>query len=377
MSVLVRKLGKLPDPRIHRRRRHLLRDIVTITVCGVLAGCENFVEIERFARAKQKLFRRFLALPGGIPSHDTFQRVFARLCPEALQACLLEWLAELRAARADEAPTAPEPDVIAIDGKTLRRTFDRANGRTALHLVSAWATTHRVTLGQVAVEEKSNEITAIPKLLELIDVSGAVVTIDAAGCQREIAEKIRDRDGDYVLALKGNQETTLDAVQQAFEEALEDESTLGRGQKHATKERGHGRSEERVYYSIPVPQAVRAKGWRDVHSVGLVHSTRRIGDRETDEVRYYLSSLPPGARSLAHAVRAHWGIENTLHWTLDVAFHEDACRLHTGHGAENLAMLNRFALSRLKADTTLKVGVACKRKTAGWDDSYLVQLLIT
>ncbi len=356
------------DPRVNRRRRHLLVDLVVIAVCGVLSGCDSFVEIERYGRQKLDFFRGFLELPHGIPSHDTFGRVFARLKPEAFQECLWGWLESFRESAAG--------DVIAIDGKTLRHTFDTAAEKTALHSVSAWSTKDRLTLGQVAVAAKSNEITAIPQLLKLLNLSGATVTIDAMGCQKDIAAGIREEQADYVLALKGNHEHLHAAVQELFTEHLESGlAEHGPGYVHRV-EQGHGRHEERHVYALPAPSTLPGHAdWKDLRSVVMVISHRTLRDRETDNVRFYLSSHLPRARKLSTAIRSHWGIENTQHWTLDVAFREDERRNRKEHSPENLAVLNRFALSLLQQDKTTKVGIKCKRNMCGWNDNYLLQIL--
>lgn len=372
MAQLVKRFQPLleHDPRVRRRRRHQLLDIVVVAVCGVLSHCESFVDIERYGKKKLDFFRRFLELPNGIPSHDTFSRVFARLRPEAFQECLLAWLKDVR--------TDDGPDIIPIDGKTLRHTFDKANAKSALHSVSAWSSRHRMTLGQVAVAAKSNEITAIPALLKLIDIEGAIVTIDAAGCQKEIARQIVEQQGDYVLALKGNHEHLFADVQQAFAEHLNDETAeQGPGfYRHIEKKKTHGRQEERSCYAMPAPKSLRGFGdWKGLLTLVMVVGVRTVAGVETSDVRYFLSSLPAQARLLARAIRTHWSIENSLHWVLDIAFREDECRVRKDHGPENLALLNRLALSLLKQDQQNKVGIACKRKMCGWDDDYLFAIL--
>jgi predicted transposase YbfD/YdcC len=372
-SPLVEALAGVPDPRRQcQNLRHPLVDVLVIGFCGVLCGCEDFVEIETFGRNKEGFFRRFLELPEGIPSHDTFRRVFQAVCPEALQRCLLQWLRGARQA----APAAGE--VIALDGKTLRRTFDRARGLGALHLVSAWATANGLTLGQVAVGAKSNEVTAIPQLIELLDLKDCVVTIDAAGCQKDIAAQIVAKEADYVLALKENHPTLYGQVSDYFLDQLEKEGPGRHLRHHREVEEGHGRSETRETFVAPAPPEVVASGaWVGLATVVLV--IRRCIDRATgkgsEEVRYFLSSLPAKVKRLARAVRQHWGIENGLHWVLDVAFNEDRMRQRDRNGIENLALLNRLAVSLLRQDKTIKAGIKCKRKAAGWNDDYLLHLL--
>lgn len=373
-SRLVTALQGMADPRRQcKNLRHRLVDVLVIGFCAVLCGCDDFVEIEEFGKAKEDFFRRVLELPNGIPSHDTFRRVFQAICPQALQACLIGWLHAGRKAAGDE------QEVVAIDGKTLRRTFDLAKGVPALHLVSAWATRNGLTLGQVATDAKSNEITAIPKLLELLDLEDCVVTIDAAGCQKEIAEKIIAKDGDYVLALKGNQPTMHEQVADYFLEQLEADRP-GRGVRHHRHvEQGHGRTETRETYVAPVPKGLYgAAAWMGLCSIVMViresvdHTTQKV----TGDVRYFLSSLKPTAKRLAGIVRSHWGIENSLHWVLDIAFNEDRLRTKDRNAINNLALLNRLAVSLLRQDQTVKAGVKCKRKKAGWDDEYLLHLLL-
>jgi predicted transposase YbfD/YdcC len=374
-SPLVAALAAVPDPRRQcKNLHHPLVDVLVMGFCGVLCGCEDFVELETFGRSKEAFFRRFLELPEGIPSHDTFRRVFQAVCPQALQRCLIQWLQGVRQAT----PTTPAGEVVAIDGKTLRRTFDRARGLGALHLVSAWATTNGLTLGQVAVDAKSNEITAIPQLIELLDLKDCVVTIDAAGCQKDIAAHLVAKEADYVLALKENQPLLHARVADYFLEQLEKEGSARKLRHQRTVAEGHGRTETRETFAAPATTEMVASGaWPGLATVVLV--IRRCLDHATgktsDEVRYFISSLPAKVRRLAGAIRRHWGIENGLHWVLDVAFNEDRMRQRDRNGIENLALLNRLAVSVLRQDKTVKAGVKCKRKTAGWDDDYLLHLL--
>jgi predicted transposase YbfD/YdcC len=370
-SNLVEAMQAVPDPRRQcQNLRHRLVDVLVLGFCGVLCGCDDFVEVEAFGRSKEDFFRRFLELPHGIPSHDTFRRVFQAVCPAALQRCLIQWLKGVGPAAAGE--------VIAIDGKTLRRTFDRAQGLGALHLVSAWATASGLTLGQVAVDAKSNEITAIPRLIELLDLKGCVVTIDAAGCQKDIAGQIVAQDADYVLALKENQPTLHEQVSDYFLKQLEEENPDGKLRRHRQVEKGHGRTETREAFVAPATEEMVAPGtWAALATVVMVirHCVDHATGKASDEVRYFISSLPAKVKRLAGAVRAHWGIENGLHWVLDIAFNEDRMRQRDRNGIENLALLNRLAVSLLRQDKTVKAGVKCKRKTAGWNDTYLLKLL--
>jgi predicted transposase YbfD/YdcC len=375
-SQLVESLAAVPDPRRQcKNLRHALVDVLVIGFCGVLSGCDDFVEIEEFGRSKEAFFRRFLDLANGIPSHDTFRRVFQAVCPLALQTCLIAWLTELRQSAK---PATASDAIIAIDGKTLRRTGDAAKGLGALHLVSAWATANGITLGQVAVDGKSNEITAIPPLLELLDLQDCVVTIDAAGCQKEIVESIVEKGGAYVVALKGNQPTLYEQVTDYFAQQLEEEHADGTVRHHRQVETSHGRTETRDTFVAPVPPEVEAaEAWLGLATIVMVirHCLDRVSGQETLEVRYFISSLPAKVKRLAAAVRQHWGIENSLHWVLDVAFNEDRMRQRNRQAIDNLALLNRLAVSVLRQDQTVKAGVKCKRKRAGWDDDYLLHLL--
>jgi predicted transposase YbfD/YdcC len=361
--------ANLADPRVDRTKRHALLDIIILAVCATLGNADGWVDMECFANAKIDFFRTFLELPNGIPSHDTFGRVFARLDPAALIACIHQWL--------DALSTTVAGEVVAIDGKTLRGSFDTATGKNPLHLVSAWACQARLTLGQVAVEAKSNEITAIPVLLELLDLKDCIVTIDAMGCQTEIAAAIRDRDADYVLAVKDNQPSLHETIHQAFMAHAEEDFTDPDLRRLKTVERGHGRDEIREYYIAPAPKALQTT-WKDARSIGMVcrSRTRVVTGDETDEVVYYVSSLSPKVKQFAQAVRGHWGIENRLHWCLDVIFAEDKSRVRKDHSPLNLSMIRRLALAILRKDTSLKNSLRGKRLRAGWNEEVLRQLLI-
>jgi predicted transposase YbfD/YdcC len=374
-SALVEALREVPDPRRQcKNLRHRLVDVLAINFCAVLCGCEDFVEVEQFATAKESFLRRFLELPNGVPSHDTFRRVLQAVCPKALQGCLIGWLAALR-----QRTGAGQP-VIAIDGKAMRGTADPARGAGPLHLVSAWATANGLTLGQVAADAKSNEITAIPRLLELLELKGSVVTIDAAGCQKAIAAQLIAKGADYVLALKGNQQALHSQVVDYFVRQTGADRP-GRGvRQHRVAEQGHGRSESREVWVAPAPASLAGAGaWAALATIGLVirTSTDHATGKTTDEVRYFISSLPARVRRLANVVRQHWQIENGLHWVLDVAFGEDRRRLRDRTAAENVALLNRLAVSLLRQDQSVKAGVKCKRKTAGWNEDYLLHVLQT
>jgi predicted transposase YbfD/YdcC len=358
----------LEDPRIDRTRRHDLMDILVIAICAVICGAEGWVDIAAYGVAKRDWLKTFLALPNGIPSHDTFRRVFCLLDPAAFVACFQRWIDALSAGLGLKR--------VAIDGKTARRSFDRASGKAALHLVSAWATEQHLVLGQVAVDAKSNEITAIPRLLELLDVSGAIVTIDAMGCQKEIAAKIREGGGDYVLAVKDNQPHLLDDLRQCFAEALGTAFAGPKRSYHKEVYDGHGRVETHHVYTILEPEGIRDEAlWKDLKAITLIHSERQEAGKEaTEELRYYIGSKAAPAAAYAGYVRGHWGIENGLHWVLDVSFDEDRCRMRTDHSGENMALLRRLAVSLLKQHSG-KGSVRGKRKQSGWNDQFLAEVL--
>lgn len=367
--VLVEQLQTIADPRRQcANLKHPLVDIILVGFCGVLGGCEDFVEIAEWAKGNDTFFRSFLELPHGIPSHDTFNRVFALLKPETLQAVLLPWLLERRGLPGDW---------IHMDGKTLRRTRCQSQQLKALHVVSAWAGQTGLTLGQVAVEAKSNEITAMPELLKLLDLHEKIVTTDAMGCQKEIAQTIVEGEGDYILAVKDNQPTLHAELQAAFVEAPPPK--LRSSRRATTFEKGHGRYEQRTVQALPAREylsAAQCALWAGVLSLVMV--TRMVWEQTTGaqsmEVRYFLSSLPPNARHIGSTIRGHWSIENGLHWVLDVVFREDARRVYDRTTAENVAFLNRLALSLLRGDPG-KNSLKVKRKQAGWSTSYLAQLL--
>ncbi len=366
---LAHHFAGLTDPRIDRSKLHDLLDIVAIAICAVTAGAETWDDIEDFGQAKHDWLSTFLALPNGIPSHDTFRRLFERLDPDQFQRCFLRWIEALH--------EATERQVIAIDGKALRRSFDRAKGKSALPMVHAWATANHLLLGQGAVDEKSNEITAIPKLLKVLEVTGAIITIDAMGCQKEIARAIRRRKADYVLALKANHEHLYEQVVAFFEGARARNKMKGDEIRyHRAWSEGHGRTEcRRCWATSDLSWLEGREEWKDLKSVVMIEAERFIGESLSVETRYYLSSLPNDAKLLNEAVRPHWAVENSLHWVLDVTFHEDSSRIRKENAPENFGLLRRLALCLLKKETTSKRSIKGKRLRASWDDGYLLRVL--
>jgi len=366
-AQITKHFASLTDPR-RRKVTYPLINIVTIALCAVIAGADDFVTIAAWGRQKRAWLARFLDLSNGIPSHDRFNAVFKAIKPGEFERCLLSWITSLHDVTAGQ--------VVAIDGKTLRQSFDKAAGKSAIHMVSAWATANHISLGQVIVEEKSNEITAIPKLLELVEISGASVTIDAMGCQTEIAAKIVERKGDYVLAVKGNQPSLHSGVVEFFLDHLDDDFARVKVSRHETTEHGHGRDEHRTYYVCDVPEGLpdRAR-WKGLKRIGMAISDTVRGGKACDEVRYYILSKRMSARRFGATVRGHWGIENSLHWQLDVSFGEDRSRVRKGHADANLSLVRRTALSLLRNERSQKVGVKTKRLTAAWNDDYLEQVL--
>jgi predicted transposase YbfD/YdcC len=371
----------LADPRSHINRKHLLGDLIVICVCGVLSGCDGPIAIGEWAKSKATWLKEHLELPHGIPSHDTIGRLLMALKPAAFQACFASWIAaivEFRESRLRE--EADDPSLrkhrhLAIDGKTLRGSHDRRKGLGALHLVSVWAVDCGVSLGQLATAEKSNEITAIPELLDQVQLKNSIVTIDAAGCQKEIAAKIVEGRGEYCLALKGNQGNLHAAVSGWIEEQMGTDFADCRVETFECREKKHGREDHYTYYQFEAPKDLPGcEQWKKLKTVGVaIRSSRRAG-QTTDDVRYYINSLPLNVKLFAKSVRGHWGIENSLHWCLDVTFREDECRVRERNMTDNLAWLKRFAISLLK-QVEDKLSVAMRRRFCGWNENYLAQVL--
>lgn len=368
-SIFLECFGQLEDPRMNRRKQHNLLDIVAITVCAVIAGADGWVDVEIFGKAKQAWLRTFLKLPNGIPSHDTFGRVFSLLDPVEFQEAFQMWVCAIQ----DRVK-----GIVAIDGKTARRSHDRAKGKKAIHLVSAWACENELALGQVKVDNKSNEITAIPELLSMLDIQGCLVTIDAMGCQRSIAKAIVDKNADYLLAVKGNQETLLEDVEQEFKHAQADGFAHMDHLYFETLEKNHGRIEKRQYWlTHDIEGLGTIERWPKLHAMAMCRATRTVKEQTSIEDRYFITSTKhKDVKKIAIAIRNHWGIENKLHWVLDVAFQEDQSRIRTGYAAENMATIRKIALNVLKNNKSKKGGVKAKRLQAGWNNEYLKEILL-
>ncbi len=369
--TLQKHFATLQDPRVERTKHHQLLAIITIALCAVMCGADTWVDIEEFGHAKRAWLETFLELPNGIPSHDTFGRVFARLDPEQFQACFLSWVQAINTVL----PAKP----IAIDGKTARRSRDRATGKAAIQMVSAWASETHLVLAQRHVKQHSNEQTALPFLLKQLDLAGCIVSIDAMGCLPKIAQQIKEQDGEYVLALKDNQGTLYQDVVDLFTDA----ETTGFAEwvqdTHQSVDKGHGRLEHRQYWTIADPTCIAylnaKQTWMGLRSIGMVEAQRRIGEQVSTERRYYIMSLAGDARAFGAAVRSHWSVENGLHWVLDMAFQEDASRMRKDHSQQNFVVLRHMALNLLKQEPTATCGIKARRLKAGWSEDYLRQVL--
>ena len=376
-ASIERHFGTLDDPRQAMNQDHLFLDILVIAICAIIAGADDWEAVADFGRAKAAWFKQFLTLANGIPSHDTFWRVFRQLDPAQFQACFLGWIQAVNC--------VTQQEVVAIDGKKLRRSHDKGAGRNAIHMVSAWASSAGLTLGQRKVDEKSNEITAIPALLEVLDLAGCIVTIDAMAPsghpQTEIAQAIVDKEADYLLALKANQGTLHEDVALLFDDLTQSNFTAYDYDHAKTVDKDHGRIEVRQAWTISDPALLRAlrttDRWPLLRTLVKIQAERYVGEQHSLETRYFISSLSAPAAQLLAAARTHWGIENGCHWVLDIAFREDECRLRKDHGAHNFAILRHIALNCLKQERSAKVGVKNKRLRAGWDNDYLLSVLST
>ena len=360
--TLVEHFSTVVDPRIDRAKRHILIDVIVVAIVGTICGADGWEDIEMIANEKEDWLRSFLQLPNGIPSHDTIARTFARISPQGFNECFVAWTNDVADLTAGE--------VVAIDGKTLRRSFDRAADKAAIHMVSAWAVGNGMVLGQLKVNEKTNEITAIPKLLDLLSIAGCIVTIDAMGCQKAIAAKVLEKKADYVFGLKANQNDALDAVKLYF-----DTTSPAQDSSHQTTDGGHGRIEVRDYRVASALLVPELSEWPGCKAIIEVTAQREQSGKTSCETRYYLSSLSPDARNLAHAIRSHWGIENSLHWVLDVEFDEDRNRVRKDFAPENLAVLRHVAINLLRKEKTFRGGAGKKRLKCCLSNLYLARVL--
>jgi len=353
---------------MEKKTSHKLIDIITITICAVISGANGWTEVEEYGNAKYDWLKTFLELPHGIPSHDTFGRFFSLLATDELEKCFLRWIQSV--AEAVEGN-------IAIDGKQLRRSYDRASNKAPIHLVSAWASSMRVTLCQIKTEEKSNEITAIPELLKMLELKGCIVTIDAMGCQKAIAEQIIEQKGDYVLALKANQGNLYQEIMDYFQNALETNFAGLLWDYYETQDKNHGRVEIRRHWTMTSLEPLRdvVQGWKNLNLIGMVESERHVGESVSIEHKFYISSFNCKAERFSQVVRNHWGIENSVHWILDMAFREDESRIRIGNAAENLSILRHLALNLITQEKSTTLGTQVKRMKAAWDNNYLLKLL--
>ena len=370
-ASIQKNFASLEDPRILLKTAHKLIDIIIIAICAVICGADTWAQIEEFGKTRVEWFESFLELPNGIPSHDTFGRIFSLISAKLFQACFQQWINEVFQITAGQ--------VIPIDEKTARRSHNKRSNKAAIHMVHAWAATNGLLLGQVKTEEKSNEITAIPELLKLLEIKGCIVTIDAMGTQRNIAEEIIEKEADYILAVKGNQPTLKKSIKNTFEAALENNFDNMEHSEHQTIEKNHGREKVHTCYVLPILYLLSSeefkKKWKGLKSIVLIISERTIDEKKTIEHRFYISSLRPNAKKILSAIRQHWSVENSLHWSLDVAFKEDQSRVRIGEASENFSLLRKIALMCLKQETSLKGGIQTKRLRSGWDLQYLLKVL--
>jgi len=368
---LIDCFSKIDDPRIERSKRHQLIDIFVIAICAVICGAKGWEDMETFGKAKYEWLKTFLELPNGIPGDDTYRRIFARISSNEFRNSFFEWIESIS--------KITDGDIVPIDGKTLRHSDDKAIGKNAIHMVSAWSTQNQMVLGQIKTEDKSNEIKAIPKLLNLLDIAGCIVTIDAMGCQKDITKKIIEKRADYVIALKGNQGSLLEDVSLFLDAAKNNKFADIEHDFYQTTEKGHGRIETRKYWITNQINWLneRHPTWTNLKAIGLVESTRKIGNKISTELRYYIASINPNAKIFAKAVRNHWGIENSLHWVLDIAFREDECSIRTDNAPQNFAVLRHIALNLLKNEISFKRGLRAKGFRASMDNKYLDKILFS
>lgn len=361
--------SNLEDPRIDRKKLHPIEEILLVTLCGVICGCEGWEDLEEFGKTKLDFFRRYLPFEHSAPSDDTYRRFFRAIDPQQFKSCFISWVRTFQNLN---------PDIVSIDGKTLRHSYDKANDKPAIHMVSAFASNARMVLGQEKVSDKSNEITAIPKLLELLDIKGAIVTIDAMGCQKKIAEKIIDKKADYVFGLKGNHGTLKEDVELFFQHHKKTDFKKIKHDFCFDVDKGHGRFETRkCWVTEDIDWLDGRHEWKGLNSIIMLESTREIGEKLTGETRYYLSSLKPNAVKINHAIREHWGIENGLHWVLDVTFREDDSRIRSGNAPENLAIIRHAVINMLQPHRSKKMTIKRLRKTAAWDNKVLASIVET
>ena len=351
-----------------KNRRHKLIDILTIAICGVICNADNFRQIVEFGKAKFEWLNTFLDLPHGIPSDDTFERVFARIDPDEFKNSFVKWVQAISQLTLGE--------VVAIDGKVLRRSHDKSNLKSAIHIVSAWASGNGLVLGQRKIDDKSNEITAIPKLLKMLEIEGCIVTIDAMGCQKKISNSIVDKKADYIFSLKGNQSNLHDNIELYFQDQIKENFKICSYDYYETLDNEHGKLEIRRYWTTADIDWLQGKeDWKKLETICMVQRERHFTDRIESETSYYISSVENNAKKIGSAIRTHWGIENSLHWVLDVSFREDECRIRKDNAPENFAVLRHIALNMIKKETSLKTSIRCKRLRAGWDNDYLLKVL--